>query len=115
MFLDISKAFDEVWLNGIIYKLKCKGISGNLLNFFENYLQNRFQRVVLNGKNSNWSNILAGVPQGSVFCPLIFLVYINDLTDNMSSPMHLFAIDSSLFTSVGGVEPRMLSGITNGK
>ena len=66
-------------------------------------------------KKSNWSNIPAGVPQGSVFCPLIFLVYINDLTNNMSSQMRLFAVDSSLFTSVGGVEPRMLSGITNGK
>ena len=53
VFLDISKAFDKVWHEGIIYKLKCNGISGNLLNFFENYLQNRYQRVVLNGTVSN--------------------------------------------------------------
>ena len=50
IFLDISKAFDKVWHDGIIFKLKCNGISGNLPNFFENYLRNRVQRVVLNGK-----------------------------------------------------------------
>ena len=95
-------AFDKIWHEGIIFKLKCNGISGNLLNFFENYLSNRYQRVVLNGKESNWMSLKAGVPQGSVFGPLLFLVYINDLTDNISSDMRLFADDSSLFTRVKG-------------
>ena len=104
VFLDISKAFDKVWHEGIIYKLKCNGISGNLLNFFENYLHNRYQRVVLNGTDSNWKRLHAGVPQGSVLGPLLFLVYINDLTDNISSHMRLFADDSSLFTRVEGVQ-----------
>ena len=54
MILDISKAFDKVWHEGIIHKLKCNGISGNLLEVFENYLLNRYQRVVLNGTESNW-------------------------------------------------------------
>ena len=100
IFLDISKAFDKVRHDGILFKLKCNGISGNLLNFFENYLQNRFQRVVLNGKESNWKGLKAGVPQGSVLGPLLFLVYINDLTDNISSEMRLFADDATLFTCV---------------
>ena len=52
-FLDISKAFDKVWHEGIIFKLKCNGISGNVLKFFENYLTNRYQRVIFNGKESN--------------------------------------------------------------
>ena len=60
-FLDISKAFDKVWHDGIIFKLKCNGISRNFLNFFENYLQNRFQRVVLNGKESHWKCLKDGV------------------------------------------------------
>ena len=103
LFLDISKAFDKVWHDGLIHKLKCNGISGNLLNFFKNYLSNRHQRVVLNGIASDWRDINAGVPQGSVLGPLLFLVYINDLTDNISSHMRLFADDSSLFTRVEGI------------
>ena len=71
VFLDISKAFDKVWHEGIIFKLKCNGISGNLLNLFENYLLNRFQRVVLNGNESNWTSLKAGVPQGSVLGPRV--------------------------------------------
>ena len=87
VFLDISKAFDKVWHEGIIHKLKCNGISGNLLQFFENYLLNRYQMVVLNGTESNWKKIHAGVPQGSVLGPSLFLVYINDLTDNLGSSL----------------------------
>ena len=52
IFLDISKAFDKVWHEGVIHKLKCNGISGSLLMFFDNYLRNRYQRVVLNGTES---------------------------------------------------------------
>ena len=83
--------------------MKSNGISGNLLHFFENYLQNRHQRVVLNGSKSDGRGVSAGVPQGSVLGPLLFLVYINDLTENISSQMRLFADDSSLFTPVKDV------------
>ena len=104
VFLDISKAFDKVWHDGLIHKLKCNGISGNLLAFFENYISNRQQRVTLNGIESDWRDISAGVPQGSVLGPLLFLVYINDLTENIKSQMRLFADDSFLFTPVKNVE-----------
>ena len=99
-FLDISKAFDKVWHPGLLFKLKQNGINGNLLNMLEHYLSNRKQRVTLNGIESSWEPILSGVPQGSVLGPLLFLVYINDLTQNISANIKLFADDSSLFIKV---------------
>ena len=73
------------------------------MHFFENYISNRHQRVTLNGTESSWRSISAGVPQGSVLGPLLFLVYINDLTENIKSQMRLFADDSSVFTPVTDV------------
>ena len=103
VFLDISKAFDKVWHEGVIHKLKCNGIISNLLTFFDNYLKGRHQRVVLNGIESKWMKVNAGVPQGSVLGPLLFLVYINDLPDNINSEMRLFVDDSFLFTKIEGI------------
>ena len=103
-FLDISKAFDKVWHSGLIFKLKQNGISGNLLTMLESYLTDRKQRVILNGIESSWESISSGVPQGSVLGPLLFLIYINDLTDNISANIKLFADDSSLFIKVSNVE-----------
>ena len=100
MFLDISKTFDKVWHDGLLLKLKNYGITGPLLALTESYLSNRKQRIVLNDKCSEWSNITAEVPQGSVLGPLFVLVYINDLVDDLSSDAKLFADDTSLFTIV---------------
>ena len=97
VFLDISKAFDKVWREGLIYKTKSMGISGELLNLLENYLSDRYQRVVLNGQTSSWTPVLAGVPQGSILGPLLFLIYINDLPNELQSNAKLFADDTSLF------------------
>ena len=100
VFLDISKAFDKVWHDGLIFKLKSGGISEPLLVLIDSYLSNRKQRVVLNGKSSNWSSICPGVPLGSVLGPLFFLVYINDLVESISSDAKLFADNTSWFTVV---------------
>ena len=75
-------------------------ISGDLFNSLENYLSGRLQRVVLNGQASSSRPVLAGVPQSSILGPLLFLVYINDLLNELKSNARLFADDTSLFNIV---------------
>ena len=100
VFLDLSKAFYKVCHDGLIYKLKLLGISGSLLKLIQNYLDNRFQRVLLNGQTSEWKPVKGGLPQGSILGPLFFLVYINDICSNLSTNVKLFADDTSLFSIV---------------
>ena len=100
VFLDISKAFDKVWHDSIIFKMKQNGISGKVLNLLPNFLRNRKQRVVVNGQTSSWADVNAGVPQGSILGPLHFLIYINDLAAGLSSNAKLFADDTSLFSVI---------------
>ena len=84
----------------MIYKLQQNGISGELLNILVDFLNNRKQRVVLNGQTSNWIDVKAGVPQGSIMGPLLFLIYINDLPEGLITNAKLFADDTSLFSFV---------------
>ena len=103
VFLDISKAFDKVWHEGLLLKLNQNGISGNLLKLLHDFLSYRKQQVVLNGQHSSWDNINARVQQGSILGPLLFLIYINDLSNNLSSNCKLFADDMSLFSVVNNI------------
>ena len=100
VFCDISKAFDRVWHRGLIHKLFQIGIRDDLLTWFKNYLTNRQQRVVLHNTNSDWKSLSAGVPQGSILGPLLFLIYINDIVNDISSEIRLFADDTSLYIIV---------------
>ena len=100
IFLDISKAFDKVWHDGFISKLKSYGAEDELLSLLQNNLQDREQRVVLNGQISGWRKINSGVPQGSVLGPLSFLIYINDPPDGIISMCKIFADHTSLFSKV---------------
>ena len=100
VFCDISKAFNRVWHQGIRLKLQAAGVIGNLLSWFRSYLLNRRQKVVLPGASSTWNYIFAGVPQGSILGPLLFLLYINDIVKNMGYNIRLFADDTSIFIIV---------------
>ena len=100
IFLDISKAFDKVWHDGLLHKLRKVGITGALFDWFSDYLHNRHQRVVIQGQSSSWGKICAGVPQGSVLGPLMFLIYINDIVDIVRSKIKLFADDTSLYLTI---------------
>ena len=84
----------------MLYKPESLSISGNLLNLFRGFLNDRHQRVVFNGPLSDWAPILAGVPQSSILGPLLFLIYISDLPDNLNSLINLFADDTSLFSAI---------------
>ena len=75
---DISNAFDRMWHKGLVYKHKDAGISGSLLCWLTDSLDNRKQRVVLPGGISDWTDIKAGAPQGSILGSLLFLLYINE-------------------------------------
>ena len=75
VFCDISKAFDRVWHKGLLFKLKQAGIGSTLLQWIASYLLNRKQRVLIPGGSSDWLPIGAGVPQGSILGPLLFLIY----------------------------------------
>ena len=112
IFFDISKAFDKVWHRGLIAKMKAIGIRGQLLAWFEDYLSNRKQAVVIAGEISSYQTIQAGVPQGSVLGPTLFLIYINDIVQSIESTAKLFADDTNLYLSLE--DPKERAELLNG-
>ena len=97
VFLDILKAFDKVWHDGIIFKLTQNGISGNLLNLLRDFLNERKQRVVIIVNFSTSPPPPPPPPPSSILGPLLFLICINDLTKGRSSNTKLFADETSFF------------------
>ena len=97
IFLDFSKAFDKVAHEKLISKLHFYEIRGKTLSWFKDFLESRSQTVVLNGVKSNKIAVSSGVPQGSVPGPILFLAYMNDLSDQVKSRVRLFADDTAIY------------------
>ena len=99
VFLDVSSAFDAVWHLGLIAKLEQINISGTALKLFSSYLSNRHAVTVIDGHKSTELPLLAGVPQGSRLGPLMFIIYINDLVNNLESNPFVYADDTTLIAT----------------
>ena len=110
-YLDVSAAFDKCWVNGIIPKLKQIKIEGNCLNLFHSNLLKRQICTVVHGCKSEISEIKAGVPQGSRLGPLLWIIYVQDIIENLESECLLFADDTCIFAS--GEDPAITAEVLN--
>ena len=104
ILLHFSKAFDKVNHSKLLWKLHQYGIRETALAWIRAFLGNRSQTVVLEGEESGSVLVTSGVPWGSVLGPILFLVYINDLPDELSSKVRLFADDTAVYLTIGGSE-----------
>ena len=97
IFLDFSKAFDKVSHDKLLHKIRYYGIGGKTNTWISAFLCSRSQQVVVNGQTSQSAGVLSGVPQGSVLGPMLFLMYINDIAEGVTSQMRMFADDSIVY------------------
>ena len=100
IYLDFAKAFDSVAHERLLIKLREYGIKDNILDWCRSFLTGRKQRVVLNGAESNWYDVLSGVPQGSVLGPIFFVLFVNDMPSIVHNFVALFADDAKVFTTI---------------
>ena len=101
--MDFSKAFDKVGHQRLIKKLDYYAVRSKTRDWIQAFLANRTQQVIVRGKYSDIAQVQSGVPQGSVLGPCLFLFYINDLPQNLSSPVRLFADDTLLYLAVESI------------
>ena len=101
IYMDLQKAFDTVPHKRLLAKVKSYGIGGNILNWLENFLVGRQQQVVVNKSSSSREEVTSGVPQGSVLGPILFVLFVNDLPDHVTSQIKIFADDTKIFRKIG--------------
>ena len=111
VFLDVSAAFDKCWHSGMLAKLKQNKVDGKCLQLFESYLRGRKQIVVVDGVKSEIREVKAGIPQGSRLGPLLWILYVNDILENLESEVLLFADDTCLFATAP--DPTLSAEILN--
>ena len=97
IYSGLQKAFDKVPHQRLILKLKSHGMGNGIINWIEQWLTDRRQRVVVDGEVSSWKSVLSGVLQGSVLGPILLLVYIGDLEEGVTGKILQFADDTKLF------------------
>ena len=109
-YIDFKSAFDRISHSKLLYKLSCYGIKGNLYHLIVSFLSSRTQSVKINTSLSKSRPVTSGVPQGSVLGPLLFILFINDIVDNLhtSTSVKLFADDNKLYSSFSNTEPSIL-------
>ena len=108
IIMDIAKAFDKVPHRRLAYKLEYYGIRNDILQWITAWLSWRTQKVVIDGVNSDPAPVLSGVPQGSILGPILFLIFINDLPDNINSTVCLFADDCVLYRNIRRSEDQQI-------
>ena len=111
IIMDFAKAFDDVPHRRLAYKLEYYGIR-NILQWITTWLSGRKQKVVIDGVSSDPAPVLSGVPQGSVLGPILFLIFMNDLPDNINSTVRLFADDCVLYRNIRRSEDQQYSRMT---
>ena len=99
-YLDFGKAFDSMPHERLIYKLRDNGIGGKLLDWIHAFLVGLHQRVVIQGSMSKWTPVTSGIPQGSVFSPILFTIFVNDIPAQVSHHVKLFADNTKMYCRV---------------
>ena len=100
IFHDLAKALDSVPHERLLLKLKSNGIDDSLLDWLRHFLVGQKQRVVVRGSGSDWSRVTSGTPQGTILGPLLFLLYINYITECISSTVKLYADDTKIYREI---------------
>ena len=108
VYLDYSKAFESVPHRRLLSKLKAYGLKDRVWEWIQDFLVGKTQKVTVGDANSDWTNVVRGVPQGSVLGPILFVLYINDMPENERSNVKMFVDDTKLYRHVLGDDDKQL-------